>query len=93
MNREQTGEHAEERMAEQARESIDRASARSRELEDELRRGAADAADRLRQSEERLEASLEEGLERLKDYVRRNPIQSAGLAFVAGLVISSLIRR
>jgi ElaB/YqjD/DUF883 family membrane-anchored ribosome-binding protein len=96
MHRDSESERAEHRAADEAqraRESIDRASASSRGLEEELRRGAADAAERLRESEEQLEASLEEGIERLKEYVRRNPIASAGVAFVAGLVISSLIRR
>jgi ElaB/YqjD/DUF883 family membrane-anchored ribosome-binding protein len=89
-------ERAEDGIAEgarQARESIDHASERSRELEDELRRGAADAAERLRETEERLEASLQDGIERIKAYVNRNPMASAGIAFVAGLAISSLIRR
>jgi ElaB/YqjD/DUF883 family membrane-anchored ribosome-binding protein len=93
MEREQAGESAEERVAEHARESVDRTAERSREIEDELRRGAAEAADRLRESEERLEATFEEGLERIKAYVRKNPMASAGLAFVAGVVVSSLIRR
>jgi ElaB/YqjD/DUF883 family membrane-anchored ribosome-binding protein len=96
MDRDSMTDRAEDRIAEEterARETFERASARSRELEDELRRGASDAAARLKESEERLEASLEDGMERLKDYVRRNPIASAGVAFVAGLVISSLIRR
>ncbi|HEU4619868.1 MAG TPA: hypothetical protein VFV10_17650 [Gammaproteobacteria bacterium] len=92
-DRPRAGETATDRIAEKAHEGVDRAAAHTRDMEEDLRRGAADAADRARQAEQRLEASLEENLERVKAYVRKNPMASAGIAFVAGLVLSTLIRR
>lgn len=54
---------------------------------------AGEAAERIKDAEERLSASAEQNFERIKAYVRKNPMASAGIAFLAGLVISSLIRR
>jgi ElaB/YqjD/DUF883 family membrane-anchored ribosome-binding protein len=90
---ERSADSVTDRIAEKAHESIDRAAARSNEIEEKLRSRAADAAERVRQSEHQLDSTLEENLERIKAYVRKNPMASAGIAFVAGLVVSSLIRR
>jgi ElaB/YqjD/DUF883 family membrane-anchored ribosome-binding protein len=82
-----------DRIAEKAHETIDRAAARSNELEEDVRRAAADTAERVRRREERLETSVDQNLEKIKDYVQKNPIASAGIAFVAGVLLSSLLRR
>lgn len=82
-----------ERFAEKAHRTIDEAAATASEAEREWRRAAGEAVDRVRVREEELARTVDENLGKLKTYVEKNPIQSAGLAFVAGVVLSSLLRR
>jgi ElaB/YqjD/DUF883 family membrane-anchored ribosome-binding protein len=88
------GEHpSTDEIAQEAHEAIDEAAERSEGVEQVLRKTAGDAAERLREAERRLEAPMAENIERVKAFVKKNPLTSAGIAFVAGLVVSNLIRR
>jgi len=40
-----------------------------------------------------LAETLEQNLRKVREYVEKNPIQSAAIAFAAGVVLSSLLRR
>ena len=82
-----------DRVAEKAHRTIDGAAASVNEAERELRRSAAEAADRVKRSEEQLTAAVDEHVEKVKAYIEKNPIASAGMAFVAGLLISTFLRR
>ena len=84
---------ATERLAERAHRTIDGAAASAAEAERELRRGASEAADRVRHSEEQLADAVDRNIAKVRDYIENNPVQSAGIAFVAGMVLSSLLRR
>ena len=55
--------------------------------------GQHSAADRNPGAEERLGIAVDRNVERIKAYVKKNPMASAGIAFLAGLVVSSLVRR
>lgn len=91
--REAPASPATERLAEKAHRSIDGAAASVAEAERELRRAAAEAAERARRSEEQLAEALDRNLSRVRGYIEKNPIQSAGIAFAAGIVLSALLRR
>jgi ElaB/YqjD/DUF883 family membrane-anchored ribosome-binding protein len=84
---------ATDRIAERAHRTIDGAAGSMNEAERELRRTAAEAADRVRRSEEQMAAAVDENIEKVKSYIEKNPIASAGIAFVAGLVLSTFLRR
>ncbi|HEX5421091.1 MAG TPA: DUF883 domain-containing protein [Gammaproteobacteria bacterium] len=84
---------ATDEIAQEAHEAVDEARERAEDLEQVLRKTAGDAAERLRETERRLEAPVAENIEKVKAFVKNNPLASAGIAFVAGLVVSNLIRR
>lgn len=82
-----------DRLATAAHAAVDRAADTLRPAEERARAAAAeagvrahDAADRARSEGEKLVASL-------KDYTSQHPIASLGIAFAAGVVLASIIRR
>lgn len=82
-----------DRLAQRAHETIDDAAAGAAQAEREIRRAAADAADRLRRSEAETAEMLDQNVRRIREYIEKNPMQSAAIAFAAGVVLSSLLRR
>lgn len=84
---------AAERLAEHVHRTVDHAAASAAEAEREVRRAASDATERLRSSEAELAEMLDQNLDKVRTYIEKNPLQSAGIAFVAGIVLSSLLRR
>lgn len=84
---------AAERLAEQAHRRVDQAAARAADAEREIREAASDMADRLRRSEAEVAEVIDQNLRKVRQYIEKNPIQSAGIAFAAGIVLSSLLRR
>jgi ElaB/YqjD/DUF883 family membrane-anchored ribosome-binding protein len=87
------GAPSSERLAEHAHDTVDEAASGAAEVERDLRGVAADAAERFRRSEAELADMLDENLRKVRMYIEKNPIQSAGIAFAAGVVLSSLFRR
>ncbi|HEX6993476.1 MAG TPA: hypothetical protein VF339_04940 [Gammaproteobacteria bacterium] len=43
--------------------------------------------------ESELAETLEQNLRKVREYIEKNPVQSAAIAFAAGVVLSSLLRR
>lgn len=84
---------AAERIAEHAHRRVDQAAARAADAEREIREAAADVADRFRRTEAEVSEVIDQNLSKIRDYIEKNPIQSAGIAFAAGIVLSSLLRR
>ena len=82
-----------ERLAERAHKTVDDAASTAAHAERELRRAAADAADRFRRSEAEVAEMLDQNLRKVRQYIEKNPVQSAAIAFAAGVVLSSLLRR
>jgi ElaB/YqjD/DUF883 family membrane-anchored ribosome-binding protein len=82
-----------ERLAERAHESIEGAAETAAHAEREIRRAATEAAERFRRSEAEVAELLDQNLRRVRDYIEKNPVQSAAIAFAAGVVLSSLLRR
>jgi ElaB/YqjD/DUF883 family membrane-anchored ribosome-binding protein len=82
-----------QRLAEKAHQTVDRAAEVATEAEATLRSSAARAAETLRAGEERAAETFDEGLTKVRTYVEKNPLASAGIAFAAGIVVSMLLRR
>ncbi|HUO82182.1 MAG TPA: hypothetical protein VM616_04920 [Gammaproteobacteria bacterium] len=81
------------RATEVAHEAIDRAAASAGPAEDRLRETATEARARLRQSGERLQERSGDLAQQTQRYVDEHPLASLGIAFAAGLVVASLLRR
>ena len=82
-----------QRVAERAHQTIDRAAEVAADAEQSLRAGAARAGERLRETEARAAETLDDSMDRIRNYVEKNPLASAGIAFAAGLLVSALLRR
>lgn len=82
-----------QRFAEKAHETIDRAAEAATAAEQTLRSTAARAAEKLKGSQEVAGETMDEGLDAIRRYIEQNPLMAAGIAFAAGLVVSSLLRR
>ncbi len=89
----QASAQAEQEMRADAAEAERELRAAADEARRELRGAADEVAARAREAEAQFESALDENIEKIKAYVRKNPMASAGLAFVAGLLVSSLIKR
>jgi ElaB/YqjD/DUF883 family membrane-anchored ribosome-binding protein len=82
-----------QRLAEKAHQTIDRAAEAATAAEQTLRSTAARAAEKLKDSQDVAGTTMDEGLDTMRRYVEQNPLMAAGIAFAAGLLVSSLLRR
>jgi ElaB/YqjD/DUF883 family membrane-anchored ribosome-binding protein len=82
-----------DRLAEKAHETVDRVAERSAPAERELREQARKASERVRETEAKARDFAGDSARQLESYIERNPIMGAGVAFLAGLVVSTLLRR
>lgn len=82
-----------ERLADKAHDTVEAVAERARRAESEAREVAARAAERARQLHEDTAARAERGVRRATSYIDSNPLAFAGLAFVAGVLLSTLVRR
>ena len=82
-----------DRLASMAHETVDKVAETARHAEQQARGAAAVAADKARETEDRVRAAADEGLTTIRSYVEQNPLASASIAFAAGIVVSSLLRR
>lgn len=80
-------------LASKAHETVDRVANGARHAERDVRAGVDKLADTARTSEARARETVDAGVDKTSAYVRENPLLSAGLAFAAGVVLSSLLRR
>lgn len=80
---------ASERLAAKAHDTVDHVAERAAQAEREVRDAAARTADRVRDAS----ATAEQGMRRLAAYLDSNPLTCVGIAFAAGMLISSLLRR
>lgn len=92
-NSDAAGATTTERLAEKAHKTVDRAAERSAPTERELRDKARRASERLRESEEKARAVASDSARQVESYIERNPFMAAGIALLAGLAISALLRR
>lgn len=82
-----------DRLASMAHDTIDRVSEGANYAEREVRSAAARSADRARQVQEQAREAADEQLRKARSFFETRPLVGAGIAFVAGMVLSSLIRR
>jgi ElaB/YqjD/DUF883 family membrane-anchored ribosome-binding protein len=79
--------------AEKAHETVDSIAERAQSAEREVRKAAGRTAKQARQLRDEYAESAEERLRRAGSYLEGNPLAVAGIAFVAGVLLSAMIRR
>lgn len=79
--------------AAKAHETVDSIAERAQGAEREVRKAAERTAKQARQLRDEYAETAEEGLRRAGSYLEGNPLAVAGIAFVAGVLLSAMIRR
>jgi ElaB/YqjD/DUF883 family membrane-anchored ribosome-binding protein len=80
-------------IAAKAHETVDTIAERAQRAEREVRGAASKTAEQARQLQEDATAKAEQSLRRANSYLESNPLAFVGIAFAAGLLLSSLLRR
>jgi ElaB/YqjD/DUF883 family membrane-anchored ribosome-binding protein len=82
-----------DRFAAKAHETVDTIAERAQRAEREVRGAAERTAEQARQLREEYAQTAEQGLRRAASYLESNPLAFVGIAFVAGVLLSTMIRR
>ena len=82
-----------ERVATAAHQAIDDAAVRAKEVEQQVRGKAALASEKLETSKEEATHQVERSVEKLESFVKGQPFAAAGIAFAAGVLATTLLRR
>ena len=82
-----------DRFAEKAHETVDALAERAQRTERDVRAAAARTAEQARELQEEYSEKAEQSLKRATSYFESNPLAFAGLAFVAGVLLSTMLRR
>jgi len=76
-----------------AHETIDRVTPRVNRAELDVRTAAARTAEGAKQLQDQAVEATEENLRKMRSYIEKNPLTTAGIAFAVGALLSALIRR
>jgi len=82
-----------ERFAAKAHETVDEIAERAQRAERGVRGAAERTVERARELQEEYTDTAEQSVKRVTSYVESHPLAVVGMAFVAGVLFSSLIRR
>ena len=82
-----------DRVADSLHHAVDSAAERARPAEERARERAARAAEKARESADHARARSHEMAGTIGTYVQENPLMALGIAFAAGTLVSSLMRR
>jgi ElaB/YqjD/DUF883 family membrane-anchored ribosome-binding protein len=87
------GNSTSDRLASMAHETIDRVTPKANRAEHEVRGAAAKAADGAKLLQENAVKATEENLRKARSFIESNPLATAAIAFAAGALLSTLVRR
>lgn len=76
-----------------AHETIDRAAARASAAEEHLREAVENSGENLAGKKAAIELEMETATDQARKFIVENPIMAAGIAFTAGMLITSLLGR
>ena len=82
-----------ERVAAKAHETVDTIAERAERAERDVRKAAQRTAEQARQLQQEYAETAEQSLRRASSYLESNPLAVAGIAFIAGVLLSAMIRR
>src|SRR5262245_16633372 len=80
-------------VAAKAHETVDSIAERAQSAEREVRKTAERTAKQARQLRDEYAETAEESLKRAGSYFESNPLAVVGIAFVAGVLFSAMLRR
>lgn len=81
------------RVADTAHDLIDDTAAKAENVELRLREKAAAAGETLEAKKDSANEQVEQSLARVESFVKEKPLTAAGIAFAAGVVATSVLRR
>jgi ElaB/YqjD/DUF883 family membrane-anchored ribosome-binding protein len=94
------GQHEKERastatdyVAAKAHETVDSVAERAQRAEREVRKTAERTLDQARELRDEYAETAEQTLKRATSYLESNPLAVVGIAFVAGVLLSTMLRR
>ena len=82
-----------DRFAAKAHETVDTLTERAQRAEREVRGAAERTLEQGRELRDEYIDSAEQSLKRATSYMESNPLAVVGIAFVAGVLLSTLLRR
>ena len=82
-----------ERLAAKAHDTVDRVAEAANYAEREVRGAAARTAEQAKELRDQALERADENMQRVRSYVEQNPMMAAGIAFAAGVLLSTLFRR
>lgn len=82
-----------DRFAAKAHETVDDVAAHAEQAERDVRDAAARTAEQARELREEVTERAEEGMRRANAYLQRNPLAFVGIAFAAGVLACTMLRR
>ena len=81
-----------EKAAAAAHDTVDRVAERAERAERSVREAVDSAEERMRESAERMQAQGVDALARCRGFVDEHPVVALGIAFGAGVIVSSWLR-
>jgi ElaB/YqjD/DUF883 family membrane-anchored ribosome-binding protein len=82
-----------DRIAAKAHETVDTIAERAQRTERDVRGAAERTAEQARQLRDDYAETAEQSLRRASSYIESNPLAFVGIAFVAGVLLSTMLRR
>jgi ElaB/YqjD/DUF883 family membrane-anchored ribosome-binding protein len=82
-----------DRVAAKAHEAVDTIAERAQRAERDVRSAAERTVEQARQLRDDYADTAEQGLRRAASYIESNPLAFVGIAFVAGVLLSTMMRR
>lgn len=88
-----SSESVSDRLAGSAHEAVDRAAERAKRAEETIRQSAMESSRAAHEKVDAARQELDVLAGKVERYVKSNPVTAAGVAFAAGVLLSSLLRR
>lgn len=82
-----------DRVARAAHHAIDETAAKAEQVERQVRERADRASTKVDRSQAAAREQIEESIDRVEAFIREQPMTAAGIAFAAGIIVSSMLRR
>lgn len=79
--------------SEAAHHAVDAMAVKAAVAEDTLRKTAASSQETLAHKQEEIKQQLQSTYSKANEFAAQNPIATAGIAFVAGMLVTALLRR
>ncbi|MDP2715034.1 DUF883 domain-containing protein [Rheinheimera sp.] len=79
--------------SEAAHHAVDAMAVKAAAAEDTLRKTAASSQETLAHKQEEIKQQLQSTYSKSREFAAQNPLAAAGIAFAAGILVSSLLRR